>query len=187
MPLYIQYMAAIIIAMIAYALIVSMMLPAGYQAQPRPDMIIGSIPFTMDQISDEVKSMEEQQKFLNSRNKSLSRVNNHRASCTSFLRGSCNCNRGAFTFSEINDVESQLLNTETAVRTKSIQRVRPETSIGLENFSRAFLTPNATDSLDAALSVGTPIPGESRGTGNQFFIWIPDTLISRHIPSYTVI
>jgi hypothetical protein len=64
-PLYIQYMAAIIIAMIAYALIVSMMLPAGYQAhwQPRPDMITGSIPFTMDQISDEVKSMEEQQSF----------------------------------------------------------------------------------------------------------------------------
>jgi hypothetical protein len=132
-------------------------------------MIIEGIPFTMGQISDEVKSMEEQHKFLKSGNTSLLRVDSHRASCKSFSRGSCNCNRGAITFSEINDVESQLLNTETTVKTKSIQRVRPETSIGLENFSRVFLTPNATDSLDTALSVGTLIPGESRGTGNQFF------------------
>jgi hypothetical protein len=132
-------------------------------------MIIGGIPFNMDQISDEVKSMEEQRKFLNNSNASLLRVDNHRASCTSFSRGYCNCNRGAFTFSEIDDVESQLLKTDTESKTKSIQHIGPKTSIGLENFSRVFLTPNAKDSLDAALSVGTPIPGESRGTGNQFF------------------
>ena len=104
----------------------------------------------MDQISDEVKSMEEQHKSLKSGNASLLRVNSHRASCTSFSRVSCNCNRGALTFSEINDVESQLLNTGTAVKTKSIQRVGPKTSIGLGNFSRVFLTPSAIDSLDAA-------------------------------------
>jgi hypothetical protein len=37
------------------------------------------------------------------------------------------------------------------------------------NLFQVFLTPNATESLDAALSVGTAIPGEFRGTGNQFF------------------
>jgi hypothetical protein len=48
--------------------------------------------------------------------------------------------------------------------------LKAETSVGLENFSRVFNTPNnATDSLDAAVSVGTAAPGESRGTGNQFF------------------
>jgi hypothetical protein len=52
-------MAAIIVAMMAYTLILSMMLPAGDQARPRPNMIIEGIPFTMGQISDEVKSMEE--------------------------------------------------------------------------------------------------------------------------------
>ena len=58
-PLFIQFMAALIVAMMAYTLILSMMLPAGYHARPRPEMIIGGIPFNMNQISDEVKSMEE--------------------------------------------------------------------------------------------------------------------------------
>jgi hypothetical protein len=45
-------MAAIIVAMMAYTLILSMMLPAGRQAGPRPDMLIGGIPCTMDQIGN---------------------------------------------------------------------------------------------------------------------------------------
>ena len=139
-PLFIQFMAALIVAMMAYTLIVSMMLPAGYHARPRPEMIIGGIPFNMNQISDEVKSMEEQHKFLNSRNTSLLRVDSHRASCTSFSSGSCNCNRGAFTFSEINDVESQLLRPGNASGSKCIDRLKAETSVGLQNFSRVFNT-----------------------------------------------
>jgi hypothetical protein len=97
------------------------------------------------------------------------RVDNHRASCASFSKGTSNCNRGAFTFSEIDDVESQLLRPGNSDRIKTIQ-LKAETSIGLENFSRVFNTHNnATDSLDAAVSVGTAAPGESRGAGNQFF------------------
>ena len=67
-PLYIQYMAAIIVAMMAYTLILSMMPPSGHQSQPRPEMIVGDIPFTMDQIAEDVKSMEEHNKFLRSVN-----------------------------------------------------------------------------------------------------------------------
>jgi hypothetical protein len=50
-PIVLHYMAAIIVAMMACTLILSMMIP-GHQEGPRPDMIIGGIPFTMNQISD---------------------------------------------------------------------------------------------------------------------------------------
>ena len=132
-------------------------------------MITQDIQSSLQQITVEMNSMEGHHNFLMSGKPSIERINNHRTTCSFSSLGSCNCNRGAYTFSEINDVEAQLLRTGNAGGTKSIQRVTPETSIGLENFSRVFCTPNAKVSLDAALSVGTALPGESRGTGNQFF------------------
>ena len=160
MPLSIQYMAVIIVALMAYTLVFIMMLSGGDRGRSNPEMNVGGIPFTMDQIGVDVNSMEEHNKFLRSGNPSLLRIKQHRPLCTSFSNGVCNCNRGTYTFSEINDVEAQLLRPGNA----------GGTSVGLENFSRVFNTPNnATDSLDAALSVGTVVPGESWGTGNQFF------------------
>ena len=62
-----------------------------------------------------------------------------------------------------------MLNLEigTATGLKSIQRVKPDTSIGLENFSRVFLTPDATESIDAALSVGATIVAEGNPISSE--------------------
>ena len=165
----IQNMVVIIVAMVVYTLILNMMLHFGKQGRINPQMTAQDIHSSLDQIAHEVNSMEEHNKFLRSGDPSLLRVANHRQSCKFLSGDSCNCNKGALTFSEINDVESRLLNTGTETGVKSIHHIKPETSIGLQNFTRVFHTTNAAESLDAALSVGTAIPGESRGTGNQFF------------------
>jgi hypothetical protein len=146
-----------------------MMLPSGdRRRQQSPETTAREIMQAgLAQISDEVNSIKEHYIFLRGGEPLQPRVDNHRRSCTNWSGGSCNCNRGAFTFAEMDDVESQLLNTGTTVGAKRISRVKDATSIGLENFSRVFDTPrNATDSLDAAFSMGTPAPGQTRGTGN---------------------
>jgi hypothetical protein len=173
-PRSIQYAAAIIVALMVYTLILSMMLPSGdCRGRPSPEMTAREIMQAgLAQIADEVRSMEEHHRFLRSGEPLQPRVDNHRRLCTTWSGGSCNCNRGAFTFSEMDDVESQLLNTSNSSvhgMAKSIARLKPETSIGLENFSRVFPTHTATESVDAAFSVGTPAPGQSRGTGNLLF------------------
>jgi hypothetical protein len=141
-PRSIQYAAAIIVALMVYTLILSIMLPSGdSRQQPRPEMTAREIMQAgLAQIADEVRSMEEHHRFLRSGEPLQPRVDNHRRSCTTWSCGSCNCNRGAFTFTftEMDDVESQLLNTGTATGTKSIQRVKEATSIGLENVHRPW-------------------------------------------------
>ena len=72
---------------------------------------------------------------------------------------------------DIADLEAPLLNTEFTNTTSWVKSIagRPKTAVGLVNFCRVFRTSNATESLDAAFSVGTPAPGQSRGNGNLLF------------------
>jgi hypothetical protein len=48
-------------------------------------------------------------------------------------------------------------------------RVKPETACGLQNINHVFNTTHASDALDAAISIGTVTPGQTRGTGNMLF------------------
>ncbi len=52
---------------------------------------------------------------------------------------------------------------------RNIQNIEPETSTGLENFRRVCHTPNASEALDPAFSVGAATPGQSQGTGHMFW------------------
>jgi hypothetical protein len=96
--------------------------------------------------------------FLRSDKPSLTRPKNHRRSFTKFADGSCNCNWGAYSFSEIEVVEAQLLNTETVSRAKSIYRVKLEASImmGLRQTSRRIAA-NARSNVHWLTERGDPL------------------------------
>ncbi len=112
----------------------------------------------IDQLCHEADAIAEHDEFFRNAVPSLSRVGNHRLSCRSAQGGNCSCNWGAYTFSDLADLESHLLKPGNTQGVKNIQKVKLETSIGLENFRRVCHTPNASEALDAAFSVGTATP-----------------------------
>ena len=70
----IQNMVVIIVALVMYTLILNMMLHFGKQGRINPQMTTQDIHSSLDQIADEVNSMEEHIQFLRSGEPSLLRV-----------------------------------------------------------------------------------------------------------------
>jgi hypothetical protein len=164
-PRSIQYAVAIIIALMVYSLVLNLMLPSGdHRGRPRPEMTASEfMQAGLAHIAHEVKSMADDHIFLRSGEPLLPRPKNHRRSGTTFAGRSCNCNGGAYTFSEIEEVEAQLLNTEITNSkswAKSIARVKQETTGGLENSagSLIILITSSTTPLRCYLSSTLPFP-----------------------------
>jgi hypothetical protein len=77
-------------------------------------------------------------------------MGNHRLSCHSAQGENCSCNKGAYTISDIADLEAQLLKPGNTHNVRNIHKVKLGTFIGLENFRRVCHTPNALEALDTA-------------------------------------
>jgi hypothetical protein len=162
-----KYVAMIIVVLMASTLIFSMMLPTGgHCASSR---ITQAEMIDIDQFCREANAMAKHDEFLRNAVPIFSRVGNHSHSCCSAQGTNCSCNGGTYTFSDVDDLEAQLLKPGDAHCVRNIQKVILETSIGLENFRRVCHTPNASEALDAAFSVGATTPGQSQGTGNLFW------------------
>ena len=84
--------------------------------------------------------------------------------------GNCSCYGGAYSFAEIEEVETRLLKPGKKDGRKSISRVNSETCQGLENIRMVFGNPSsAADMLETVVSIGDVAPGQDRGTGNSWF------------------
>ena len=167
MPASVKYIAVIIIALVASTLIFSMMLPTG--GRRASSSITQAEMRNIDQLYHEANAMAKHDVFLRNAVPSLSRVGNHSLSCRSAHGENCTCNGGAYTFSDVADLEAQLLRPGNTDGVRHIKKLNPETSTGLEIFKRVCDTPNASEALDAAFSVGAATPGQSQGTGNMFW------------------
>jgi hypothetical protein len=93
--------------------------------------------------------MAKHYKFLRNEVPSLLRVGNNSFLCLSAQGENCSCNGVAYSFSDVADLEAQLLNPSSTQGVNTIGNVKPETSIGLENFSIRGVchTPNASECL----------------------------------------
>ena len=131
--------------------------------------------------------MEQHNRFLRDSVPSLSRFGGHSNSCPFLRGGNCSCNNGAYTFADYEDIEAQLLKPGNTNGAKNIHRLKPGTACGLQNINHVFNTTNATDALDAAVSIGAVVPGQNRGTGNMLFgegVFITKTFVYlRHVLS----
>jgi hypothetical protein len=159
----VKNIAVIMFAMIVCTLIIIMMLKGGacnaanHFTQAEMDNIA--------QLSREAQAMKEHHTFLRNDQPSLESMGNHRRGCYVFRNGDCISQRGAYSIVEVQDLENQLLQTGNARGPKTFQNVKPETSMGLDNFRRVFASATASSSLDDVISVGTAA-WESRGTIN---------------------
>jgi hypothetical protein len=166
-PASVKYVAVIIVELVATALMFSMMLPTGGRCAS--SSITQAEMRSIDQLCHEANAMAKHDKFLRNEVPYLLRMGNHSLSCRSAQGENCSCNGGAYTFSDVADLEAQLLKPSSTQGVNSIQNVKPETSIGLENFRRVCHTPNASEALDTAFSVGATTPGQSQGISNMFW------------------
>ncbi len=107
MPASVKYLAVIIVALVASTLIFSMMLPTG--GCRASSSITQAEMKDIDQLCREANAMAKHDEFLRQSVPSLSRVGNHRRSCRSAQGGNCSCNWGSYTFSDVADLEAQLL------------------------------------------------------------------------------
>ena len=121
-PASVKYVAVIIVALVASTLIFSMMLPTGgcrasysiTQAEMR----------NIDQLCREANAMAKHDEFLRKAVPYLSRVGNHSLTCRSAHGENCTCNVGAYTFSNIADLEAQLLKPSSTQGVNSIRNAR---------------------------------------------------------------
>ncbi len=118
----------------------------------------------LDDLSRRANEMEQHNRFLRDSVLLLSRFGGHCNSCTFLLGGNCCCNHGAYTFADYEDFEAQLLKPGNINGVKNITQLKPETACGLQNTNHVFNgTTNATDALDAAVSICTVASGQSQG------------------------
>jgi len=89
--------------------------------------------------------------------------------CFTVGGGNCNCNGDAYTFSDIDDVEAQLLKPGNGNGVKAMTRVIPNTAQGVENISVIFSArSNASTALESIVSIGDVAPGEAQGNSNSW-------------------
>ena len=172
MPASIAHGVTFLTVLVAVTLIfVGMMASNGRANVPSsaPSSISDSGRKCLDDLSQRANEMEKHNMFLRESVPSLSRIGGHRRSCAFLQGGNCSCNNGAYTFADYEDIEAQILKQGNMNGVKNIQRVKSETACGLQNISHVFNTTHASDALDAAVSIGTVAPGQSRGTGNMLF------------------
>jgi hypothetical protein len=141
-------------------------LPSNIQPSNIPSSITPEGRRYLHELSQRASNISKDQAFLGNTKPSISRINSHRHSCASsrFSGGNCSCNGGAYTFADVDDLEAQLLKSESGQQDglKSIQRVTPGTAQGLANIKTVFSTRNsAADSLEDFVSIGDVAPGEA--------------------------
>ena len=111
----------------------------------------------------------KEQVFLRNDAPCISRIPRPLCASSTVGGGNCNCNGGAFTFADIDDVEAQLLKPGNGNGVKAMKRVNPNTAQGVENISAIFSArSNATTALESIVSIRDVAPGEAQGTSNSW-------------------
>jgi hypothetical protein len=172
MPASISHGVTFFAVLVALALIFVGMMASnsrGNVASSAPSSISDSGRQYLDELSRRANEMDKHYMFLRDIVPSLSRIGGHRHSCALLRGGNCSCNNGAHTFADYEDIEAQILKPGNINGVNNIRRVKPETACGLQNINHVFNTTHASDALDAAVSIGTVAPGQTRGTGNMLF------------------
>jgi hypothetical protein len=172
LPVHISHTATIIILLIGLAKLFSGMthlqsarvLP---NTIPRsPSSITAEGWHHLNQLYQRASMIAKEQVFLRNDAPCISRINLNRPLCVSSTvgGGNCNCNGGDFTFTDIDDVEAQLLKPGNGNGVKAMILVNPDTAQGVENISANFSARSkATTTLECDVA-----PGEARGTRNSW-------------------
>jgi hypothetical protein len=144
-PASVNYCAVIILALVASMFIFSMMLPMG--GCRASSSITQAEMKDIDQLCCEAHAIAKHDEFLRQSVPSLSIVGNHRPLCSSAQRGNCSCNGGSYTFSDVVDLEAQLVKPGNKNGVKHIHKLKPETSKGSAAMADSLIRRNPAEPM----------------------------------------
>ena len=135
MPVHMSHTVTIIVLLIGLTLLFSSMMHSSQDSHVHPSKILSS-SITLEgrqylhDLSQRASKIAKDQAFLTNDNPSISRINLHQLSCASLSvgGGNCSCNRGSYTFADVDDVEMQLLKPEKTNGVKTIHWVTSNTA-----------------------------------------------------------
>ena len=165
LPVITSHAATIIVLIIALALIFSGIMHSGLSSNSGfSNSITPEGRQYLHELSEKASKIAKDAENLNSSATSISRIKSHRSACAAIGGGNCSCNEVAYSFAEFERVETKLL-TPGNIKiggVKTIHRVNPDTSQGLENIRGLVLDPrsSAADTLETVVSIGDLVPGQ---------------------------
>ena len=174
LPVYTLHVMTITVLLIALTFIFSGMMHSQASNREQQGNVSSSITPAgrqyLNDLSEKASKIAKDAEFMNRSETSILRIGSHRFSCPAVNNGNCSCYGGAYSFAEIEEVETRLLKPGKKDGRQSISRVNSETCQGLENIRMVFgNTSSAADTLETVVSIGDVAPGQDRGTGNSWF------------------
>jgi hypothetical protein len=174
LPVYTLHVMTITVLLIALTFIFSGMMHSQASNREQQGNVSSSITPAgrqyLNDLSEKASKIAKDAEFMNRSETSIPRIRSHRYSCPAVNNGNCSCYGGAYSFAEIEEVETRLLKPGKKDGRQSISRVNSETCQGLENIRMVFGNPSsAADTLETVVSIGDVAPGQDRGTGNSWF------------------